>query len=93
MEQETEQKSTKKFILKHDKPNCIGCAACNAVSPDFWTMNDDGKADIKGGKILEDETQELEIEEKNFEINKEAAESCPVEVIHIIDKESKKKII
>ncbi|MBI2143744.1 ferredoxin [Candidatus Woesearchaeota archaeon] len=82
-----------KYLLEHDRPNCIGCGACAAVCPKFWEMNDDGKSDIKGGKPRKDEWQELEIDEKDFETNREAAESCPVNVIHIKNKETGEKII
>ena len=95
MEQQTEQKqeSNKKYILQHDRPNCIGCAACEAVAPDFWEMNQDGKSDIKNVKTLENGCQELEIDEKNYEENKEAADSCPVNVIHLVKKKTGEKII
>ena len=93
MEQESEQKDTKKFVLQHDRPNCIGCAACEAVAPDYWEMCEDGKSDIKKGKNLDNGWQELDIEEKNFAINKEAADSCPVNVIHLVDKKTGKKLI
>jgi ferredoxin len=83
----------KKYTLQHDRPNCIGCGACAVVAPKFWEMNDDGKSDIIGGEHKPDEWQEKTIEEKDFDINKEAAESCPVEVIHLIDNDTKKKII
>jgi ferredoxin len=83
----------KKYILQHDRPNCIGCGACAVVAPKFWEMNDDGKSDIKGGQAKPNNWQEKIIEEADFEINKEAAESCPVEVIHLIDNDTKKKII
>ncbi|MAG47173.1 ferredoxin [archaeon] len=83
----------KKYKLLHDRPTCIGCAACPAVAPDFWEMTEDGlKSDIKGGKNLDNEWQELEIEEKDVEVNKEAAECCPVDCIHIEDKEGKRII-
>lgn len=82
-----------KFTLEHDRPNCIGCGACAAVAPEFWEMNDDGKSDIKGAKAREDGWQELEIDEKDFEKNKQAAESCPVNVIHLKNKETDEKII
>src|SRR3989338_3845371 len=85
--------SNKKYILQHDRPNCIGCAACEAVAPEFWEMNQDGKSDIKQGKNLENGCQELEIDEKNYAENKEAADSCPVNVIHIKNKETGEKII
>lgn len=79
--------------MEHDRPNCIGCGACAAVAPEFWKMNDDGKSDIKGGHIRNDQWQELDIEEKDFEVNKQAAESCPVNVIHLKNKKTNEKII
>ncbi len=83
----------KKFILQHDRPNCIGCGACAVVAPKFWEMNDDGKSDIINGEHKPNKWQEKVIEDKDFEINKEAAESCPVEVIHLLESDTKKKII
>lgn len=83
-----------KFILQHNKPECIGCGACAAVAPDFWVMNDsDNKSDIVGCKKLDNGWEELSIEEKDFAKNKDAAESCPVNVIHIENEETKEKII
>lgn len=90
--EEQNQKSDKKYILQHDRPNCIGCAACEVVAPDFWEMNQDGKSDIKQGKSLENGCQELEIEEKNYNENKEAADSCPVNVIHLVNKKTGERI-
>jgi len=89
----TNQQDDKKYILQHDRPNCIGCAACEAVAPDFWEMNGDGKSDIKNGKNKENGWQELDFEEKNFSENKDAADSCPVNVIHIVKKGTKEKLI
>lgn len=88
-----EQQDSKKYQLQHDRPNCIGCAACAAVAPDFWEMNEDGKSDIVGCKKKDDEREELSIEEKDYKANKEAADSCPVNVIHIINNETGEKII
>lgn len=82
-----------KFTLQHNKPECIGCGACAAVAPEFWVMNEnDNKSDIKDSKLLENGWEEREIEEKDLAINKDAAESCPVNVIHIL-KENGEKII
>ena len=83
----------KKFLIEHDRPNCIGCGACSAIAPKFWEMNQDGKADVKSGKTRPDNWQELEINETDFDENKQAAESCPVNVIHLKNKESKEKIV
>ncbi|MDP6138871.1 MAG: ferredoxin [Candidatus Woesearchaeota archaeon] len=88
-----EEKNDNKYILRHDRPNCIGCGACEAVAPDFWEMEEDGKSNIKGSKNIDNGWQELEIKEKDFAVNKDAADSCPVNVIHIIKKDTKEKII
>src|SRR3989338_6218189 len=87
-----QQQTIKKFQIQHDRPNCIGCAACAAVAPDFWTMSEDGKSDIVGCTKRDDEWEELDVEEKDYAVNKEAADSCPVNVIHIINKETGEKI-
>lgn len=83
----------KKYLLEQNRHDCIGCGACSAVNPTFWEMADDGKSAIKNGKKRSDGWAELEIDEKAFESNKEAAEACPVNVIHITEIATKKKII
>jgi len=83
-----------KFRIEHDRPNCIGCAACVTLAPHFWEMNpDDGKSDIKNSKKDERDWEILDIEKEDFESNKDAADACPVNVIHIVDKKDNKRII
>ncbi|MBN2478011.1 ferredoxin [Candidatus Micrarchaeota archaeon] len=66
-----------------DRDACIGCGSCTAVCPKYWEMGDDGKTTLKGSK-----DNVLEIEEA--ECNMDAAQSCPVNCIHIeIDGEKK----
>jgi len=74
-----------KYKIQHDIDGCIGCGACAAISNN-WKM-----VDIKG----EEKAKEVKIEfdDSELENNKEAAESCPVEVIHIIEKNTGKKIV
>jgi ferredoxin len=84
----------KKYLLEHDRAGCIECGACAAVAPEFWEMSEkDGKSDIVNGEHRKDGWQELDIEEKDFQPNKEAADVCPVNVIHLTNKEKKEKII
>ena len=28
--------SMAKYTIDHDRPTCIGCAACEAIAPEFW---------------------------------------------------------
>ena len=88
-----DEEKSKGYTLQHNRPDCIGCGACEAVASDFWEMKDDGKSSIKGGKKLDNGQEEFDIEEKDFQANKDAADSCPVNVIHIIKKYTKEKII
>ena len=81
------------YRIFHDRPGCIGCGACAAIAPDFWEMDSDGKSNVIGGRRLESGQEERDIEEKDLDINKESAQSCPVNVIHLINKEKDEKII
>jgi len=84
-----------KYLVRYDRSNCIGAGACTAASPKFWKMNyeKDSKADLIGGTEKEDGWEELEIDDADLEEMKAAAEICPVNVIHIINKETGEKII
>lgn len=90
----------KRYRIVFDRSACIGAAACAAIAPEFWVMNDDGKADLVGHKT-EDGKQVLVVTEKQLtpegksvlQLNKEAAEVCPVQVIHIYDDETGEKLV
>lgn len=61
-----------KIILEKEK--CIGCGTCQAVCPEYWKMGSDNKAEYLGPE---------EILEQEMGCNKEAAEACPVQCIHV----------
>ena len=69
-----------KYKVVHNREDCIGCGACVSVCPDFWSMGDDKKSDLKGAKE-EDGKFVLELDEPGC--NKEAAAGCPVGVISV----------
>mgnify|MGYP001570131590 FL=1 len=73
----------------HERNICIGCCACESIAPKFWKMNKDNKADLIGATKEENEIYTLRLTE--IEGNLEAAESCPVNCIHI-EEDDKKKI-
>lgn len=70
-----------KITQEHEK--CIGCGNCAALCPKYWEMSEDGKAIIPGGK-KDPQTGNYEMEITNIECNQEAADSCPVNIIHIV---------
>jgi ferredoxin len=73
-----------KYKIIFDKEACIGALACLAVDEKYWEDDNEGKVNLKGSTINpETGNQELIIEEEDLEIQKEAAEVCPVEAIVI----------
>jgi len=75
----------------HEREICIGCAACEAVCGKFWKMNGDGKVDLLGA-TQSDKIFELKIPQEETQINVDAAQACPVQCIHVLDKDGKKLI-
>ena len=69
-----------KVMQEHEK--CIGCGSCVAVCPEFWEIDDDGKAKPRKG-VKEDDNYEFEIDAAKGSCNKEAAEICPVQCIKV----------
>lgn len=72
-----------KIKIIYDREGCIGAGVCAAIADKVWEMNDDGKADLIGGK-KNDSKWELEIDEADLDVNLQAAEGCPALVIHLV---------
>jgi len=84
----------KKYIIEYDRTGCIGAAACVAVFPEGWEMEQNGKATLLAGTAKKDSNKEtLEIDEAELEKHLEAAKVCPVTVIHVTEKDTGKKLI
>lgn len=75
------------YKIIFNREECIGCSACTAVNPKNWEMKEDAKSHLINS-ILEENKEVLELSE-NFEDNIDAAESCPVNCIHIFKGEEK----
>lgn len=72
-----------KHVITHQKDQCISCGACAAITPDFWQMDEEGMAHLKGSKKVGDHW-ELEIDsEEARATNQEAADVCPVNIISV----------
>ena len=81
------------FKIEHDKANCIGCGACTAVCSQFFEMEGD-KSHLIGSKAGGPYSggEELEVADKDQPKVLEAAKSCPVNVIHVLDKSGKQLV-
>lgn len=69
-----------KVILEREK--CIGCGSCQALCPKYFELVDDGKSIIKKAE-RDSKTGNDELETNKIECCQEAADSCPVQCIHI----------
>lgn len=78
----TENCNSMKIILNKEK--CICCGACQATCPKYFELEEDGKSHILGGK-LNKETKNEELETVQLDCAKDAAESCPVQAIEILE--------
>ncbi len=87
-----DKKNDKEYLLEQDRLNCIGCGACVAVAPSHWETSEDGKVSIINSKTRQDGWEEKDIGKEELTENLEAAESCPVSVIHITSKKDGKKL-
>ena len=79
-----------KYTIEVDRKACIGAAPCTHVFPERLRMDDSaGKVDlIDDGKKV----STVEINEHEIDRMMEAAQSCPVNAIHITD-EKKERLI
>ncbi|MEK6938899.1 MAG: ferredoxin [Nanoarchaeota archaeon] len=72
-----------KYIILHYKKDCISCGACAVICPEFWEIDQEGVAQLRKSKEVEDHW-ELEINsEEDRAKNQEAADACPVQIIKV----------
>ena len=82
--------------IEYDRKGCIGAGACEAVNPENFEVEENGKAKLLGGKLNE-QTQMFEkvadVEGEGFDMLKLAADGCPRAVIHLKNLDTGEKII
>ncbi|OGR79586.1 MAG: hypothetical protein A3I11_04265 [Elusimicrobia bacterium RIFCSPLOWO2_02_FULL_39_32] len=83
-----------KYKVIYKRKECIGANSCVGVLPEFWSLDHEKKAVLKGS-ILNPETgcYELIVNSDELERFKESALVCPVYVINIIDLQTQKTIL
>ena len=69
-----------KTFVKKDV--CIGCGACTVIADQVFEIGDDGLAEVKDElRNSEGLEKAIEINEKEIDNVRDAAESCPVSAI------------
>ena len=69
-----------KVVVERDK--CTSCGSCEDLCPELFELDEGGIAHIIGSERVEN-NDELEMKEENCSVD--AAESCPVMIIHVYE--------
>lgn len=81
--------SEKKFKVKVLRDICIGAGPCEAVSPKVFKIDEENKAIVLDQGVKSDQDGFIEITKDTFENVLDAAKSCPVFAIVVIDETGK----
>lgn len=82
------------FKIVYNKTECIGAGACVGVHPDLWSLDEEAKAILNGGKFNSaTERYELVVDAGDIRKIKDSALVCPVYAIDIIDLATDKSIL
>lgn len=75
----------KLYTVIHDREGCIGCGSCELEAPQTWSMeSQDGLSQLKDARE-KNGIYLRQIDELDYEDNRRACASCPVQVIQIRD--------
>jgi ferredoxin len=69
-----------KIVIERD--NCTSCGSCEDVCPELFELDETSIAHIIGSERI-DNKDELETEDQRCSVD--AAESCPVMIIHVYE--------
>ncbi|MGB0264299.1 MAG: ferredoxin [Opitutales bacterium] len=69
--------------IAHKKPECIGCALCAEVAPNYFEMDADGEAQLIRVIRRKDKFEYSEGFAEDRDVLEAAAEGCPVDIIKI----------
>jgi len=71
------------FQILFHRQKCIGCNACVEAAPDRWRVSKkDGRCHLIEGKEKKGIYRTL-VHMDEYEVNLQAANNCPVKVIHL----------
>lgn len=69
--------------ISHKKSECIGCALCTEVAPEYWYLDDRGEAQLREVKRKDKQFEYAEGLPQDREELETAAEGCPVKIIRV----------
>ncbi len=72
------------YVIVYDKKKCIGAGECEVLAPQFWKVQSNGKADLKGAVLNSEGKYELAISDAQFKDQNLVCGSCPVNCIKLV---------
>lgn len=82
------------YKVIYDRAGCIGANACVGALAEYWSLDGEKKAVLKGSALnAATGHYELLIQDQDFDRFKESAVVCPVFVIDIIDTGTQKSVL
>jgi ferredoxin len=76
-----------KYKIIHYKKDCISCGACAMICPEFWNLDEDGVAQLEGGKKVGERWEKTITTEEDRAKIQETVDACPAEVIKLEETE------
>ena len=70
--------------IAHNKRECIGCGACVGLCPEYFELEEGGRAHLKGSK-LNSKTGKYELEIESAGCSGEVADVCPAQCIYLVE--------
>jgi ferredoxin len=70
---------TKKITQVNIMPGCVSCGACTVICPEVFELR--GTSHVKPSAL----DKQAALLEKNADLIREAAQTCPVSVIEIVE--------
>ncbi len=72
------------FTIIHERPKCTGCNSCYDIDPRYWRMETNGQSHLIDSTQTDEENEIRQNPDEDFELCLEVAQSCPVNIIHIV---------
>ncbi len=82
MTKNADEKQHLKFKVVVERDKCTSCGSCEDLCPELFELDEGGITHIIGSERVEN-NDELEMKEENCSVD--AAESCPVMIIHVYE--------
>jgi ferredoxin len=82
MKKNANAKQHLKYKVVVERDRCTSCGSCEDLCPELFELDEGGISHIIGSERVEN-NDELEMKEENCSID--AAESCPVMIIHVYE--------